>query len=114
MKLGWIYEPITTTFEDETKEEWKYCDLYTDVGTFQILMPLDELIKYIWEVQNSEDKLFKFKKLDEYSMVIQHYWELILDLNHTKILWYKEHTIIHDRIKQEELNLNKNIWLDKN
>lgn len=101
MKLWWTYAPIPTVFEDEDKEIGQYTTLYTDLWTFEILMSLEELqeeLKKVWKW------FFKFKKLDEYSQVLEHYWELVLDMSKAKILWFREHTIIHDRKKQKEIN----------
>lgn len=97
------FEFIPTTFVNEDREEWKYCTLFTDTWSFEVLMSFEELKKEI-------DKwgIFRYKKLDEISMVEKHYWELILDLDKVQILWYKEHHIIDDLKKQRELNLDMN------
>jgi len=104
MKLGWNYEYITTVEESDEIEIGKYTEFYTDIWTFEILLPLEDLQKQLKEVW---DWYFKFKKLDEYSKVIEHFWELVLDMSKTKVLWFREHTIIHDRVKQKEIEQEK-------
>lgn len=104
MQRQW-YELVTTTYIDEDKEEWKYTTLFTDTGTFEILKPLDEVMKDLEECKR-DNKLFKYRKLKEFSKTMEHFWELVLDLNNTKILWYEEHHIIDDFKKAKELETN--------
>ena len=104
MQRQW-YELVTTTFINEDKEEGKYTTLFTDTGTFEILKPLDEVMKDLDECKKN-NKLFKYRKLKEFSKTMEHFWELVLDLNNTKILWYEEHHIIDDFKKAKELETN--------
>ena len=104
MQRQW-YELVTTTYIDEDKEEGKYTTLFTDTGTFEILKPLDEVMKDLEECKR-DNKLFKYRKLKEFSKTMEHFWELVLDLNNTKILWYEEHHIIDDFKKAKELETN--------
>ena len=99
-----MYELIPTTLLTEDKEEGKYTTLYTDVWNFEILLPLEEL-----KGQLDKWGFFKYRKLEESSKVIQHYWELVLDLDKVKILWFKEHHIIDDRKLQREI---EQAWQD--
>lgn len=112
MQRKW-YELIPTTYIDEDREEGKYTTLYTDVWNFEIIKPLEELQKDIEEAKQNWN-IFKYKKLDEYSKVLENYWELVLDLNNVKIMWFKEHHIIDDFKKARELSSNEELWLDKN
>ena len=95
------FTTIPTFSDDETKEVGKYTTLYTDAGNFEILKSLDEVLKEISECKTSGE-LFRFKKLDEFSQVVEHYGELVLDISNTKVLGYREHTIIFDKVKQQE------------
>jgi hypothetical protein len=38
------------------------------------------------EAKNSKDGLYRYRKLDEYSQVLENYGELILDMNSVKIM----------------------------
>lgn len=105
MKRQW-YELVTTTYLDEDREEGKYTTLFTDTGTFEILKPLDEVIKELEECKK-ENKLFRYRKLKEYSATLEHYWELVLDLSNVKILWYEEHHLIDDFKKARDLEINE-------
>ena len=96
------FELVPTTYEDKDKEEWKYTTLYTDIWNFEILMTLDDLIAELKRCKEAWE-MFKYRKLDEFSKVIEHYGELNLDLENVKILWYKEHHLIVDLKKQREL-----------
>lgn len=102
------YDYIPTTYKDADIEEWRYTTLYTDIWNFEILMSLEDLKKDLskwWE--------FKYRKLEEYSAVLEHYWELVLDLDKVKILWYKEHIIIDNLKKQRELNEEKTLEVNE-
>lgn len=105
MKRQW-YELVTTTYLDEDREEGKYTTLFTDTGTFEILKPLDEVIKELEECKK-ENKLFRYRKLKEFSKTMEHYWELVLDLSNVKILWYEEHHLIDDFKKARDLEINE-------
>lgn len=105
MKRQW-YELVTTTFLDDDREEGKYTTLFTDTGTFEILKPLEEVIKELEECKK-ENKLFRYRKLKEFSKTMEHYGELVLDLNNAKILWYEEHHIIDDFKKARDLEANE-------
>lgn len=95
-----MYKYIPTTLLTDDVEEGKYTTLYTDIWNFEILMTLEDL-------QTELDKgwMFKYKKLEETSKIVQHYWELVLDLSLVKILWFKEHTIIDNLKLQRELEI---------
>lgn len=90
-----------------TNENWleigKYTTMYTDVWNFEINMGLEDLLK---EIKKSKS-LFRYKKLEEYSKIVEHYGELVLDLEKVNIMWYKEHILIdniNERNKIEEKN----------
>ena len=102
------YEQIPTTLINEDVEEGKYTTLYTDVWTFELFLPLEELLTQINNCKKNKE-LFKNKKLEEYSQVMEHFWELVLDLEQIKILWYKEHHIIDNLKKRKELNIGNNL-----
>jgi hypothetical protein len=58
-------------------------------------------MKLIKEAKDNK-KPFKYKKLEEYSWTVKVFWEHILDLENTKILGYKEHTIeINIKLQKE-------------
>ncbi len=97
---------VPTTYLDEDREEWKYTTLFTDTWTFEILKPLDEVMKELEECKK-ENKLFRYRKLKEYSATLEHYWELVLDLSNVKILWYEEHHLIDDFKKARDLEVNE-------
>lgn len=103
---------VPTTFINEDREEWKYTVIYTDFWEVQVFKTLEETIKDINECKK-EWKFFRTKKLDEYSATLEHYWEFVIDLTQTKILWYKEHTIIDDFKKQRELTEEKKLETNK-
>ena len=103
-----IYELIPVTYRDEDREEWKYTTLYTDVWNFEIIKPVNEVMEDLKEAKNSKDWLYRYRKLDEFSQVLENYGELILDMNSVKIMWFKEHHIIDNLKKSRELNLENN------
>ena len=111
MKRKW-FEPIPTTFINEDREEWKYTVIYTDFWEVQVFKTLEDTIKEIEECKK-ELKFFRTKKLDEYSPTLKHYWEFVIDLTQTKILWYKEHHLIDDFKKQRELEKEKKLETNK-
>ena len=95
---------------DDKEEIWKYTTLFTDAGNFEILMSLEDLILELQRVKNETiDNLFKYKKLEEYSKVMEHYWELVLDLSEVKILWYKEHIIVDNLEERSKISEKDNL-----
>lgn len=100
------YKFIPTTYVDEDREEGRYTTVYTDLWDIEILHPLDKVMADI-KLCKEKWELFRYKKLDEYSQVCEHFSEVVLDLSNTKILWYKEHHVIDDIKKQRELNAEK-------
>ena len=96
------YNVVPTTFINEDREEGKYTTLYTDIGNFEILKPKAEVQADIARCKLNNVP-FLYRKLDEYSKVMEKYWELELDLVNIKILWYMEHHIIDDLKKAREL-----------
>lgn len=92
------FKDIKTTFVDSDREEGKYTELYTDVGTFTIQMTFEEL-----KAELDKGGIFRNRALIEYSQVVEHFAELILDLDKVKILGFREHHIIDDLKLTREL-----------
>ena len=94
-----------------SSENWietgKYTTMFTDVWNFEINMSLEDLQKEI-----KKDSLFKYKKLEEYSKILEHHWELVLDLNSIKVMWYKEHTLIDNLNERKNLKTKEKLWTD--
>lgn len=106
MKFNDRYTTIPVYQDTETQEIGKYCDLYTDIWNFEILMSLEDLqseLEKVWEWY------FRFKKLEEYSKILEHHTELCLDMSKTKVLWFREHILTFDKIKQAELEKEKTL-----
>ena len=80
--------------------EAKACDLYTDIGNFQFFMSYNSLKKEI-----EKGWVFKYKKLDEKSAFQEHFTELILDIDSIKILWYREHSVVIDKVEFNKLQV---------
>lgn len=93
---------VPTTFINDDIEEWKYTVIYTSVWEVQVFEPLDDVMVKIKECRENKT-FFRVKKLDEYSRTLQHFWEFVLDLENTTILWFKEHHIIDNLKLQREL-----------
>ena len=110
------FEQVPTYLETDTIEEWRYTEMFTDMMTIVYQWDLSSLIESLQEARNA-DGIWRYKRLEEFSNVIQHYWEIVMNLNNVKILWYKEHSIIHDKVKQKEiedawLSYKPNVWPD--
>lgn len=102
------YKWIPVYNSSDEIEEWRYTTLFTDVWNFEILMSLSDLLGEL-EIARKGDWLYRYKKLDEYSKILEHYGELVLDLNVVKIMWYKEHTLIDNLAKRAEIKEEDNL-----
>ena len=93
------YQEHEVVQDNDEVFEAKACDLYTDIGNFQFFMSYEAL-----KAEISKGGIFKYKKLDEQSGFQKHYTELILDVDSIKILGYREHSVIIDKVEYNNLS----------
>jgi hypothetical protein len=80
--------------------------IFTDLWEVQVFEPLEDVMKEL-KACKEEWRLYKYKRLENYNAALQIFWEFVIDLENTKILWYKETHIIDDLKKEKEMKAER-------
>lgn len=96
------FQEYAVKTDSETEFVANSCDMFTDVGNFTFFLPYETLKSEV-----EKGGIFRYKKLSETSVYLDHLEELILDLSVIKILGYREHTVIIDKVKHNEIHNTK-------